>query len=231
MRARAEARSHRRADAGGPRTWRFDLDSPALPALGGHWLDAEERRAADRRSEPRASRARAARIAVRGILAAELDVEPAALRFASGAHGKPAVVGAPLAHDFNLSHSGRVGLLAVARPGPVGVDVEEERPGRPFARLARRCFAPEERRAWEALPDDDRMRGFYALWSCKEAVLKALGRGLSLPLAQVRIDARAAFGGAREIGVDWPELAAGARGADREGARLEGVAAGTARRG
>ena len=221
--SRSSAADARPGDGGAPRVWRFDLDSPSLPALGDGWLDREERRRADRRPEPRARRARAARIALRGILAAEVGAAPGALHFTTGARGKPSLADASSALDFNLSHTGPFGLLALARPGPVGVDVEEERLGRPFAGLARRCFTPAELREWSALSEDARTHGFYALWSCKEAVAKALGRGLSLPLRSIRIDAGAAFAGRHgdEIGVDWAALA-DALGGGAEGRALDG---------
>jgi len=61
---------------------------------------------------------------LRRILGAYLQESPAALRFAYGESGKPALSG-PLA--FNLSHSGGFAALAVAR-FQLGVDIECIRP-------------------------------------------------------------------------------------------------------
>ena len=42
-------------------------------------------------------------------------------------------------------------VAVVARTGPVGVDVERMKPGRPVERIARRMFAPAEAAALETL--------------------------------------------------------------------------------
>lgn len=107
---------------------------------------------------------------------------------ARGEHGKPHF---PPPHDtlgFNWSHSGDVALLALGR-GPsgfeVGVDVETMRPRARALELSQRFFAPDETSRLRELPDAARLRGFLALWTAKEAVLKAHGSGLSYGLHRV----------------------------------------------
>lgn len=82
---------------------------------------------------------------------------------------------------FNLSHSGRVAILAVARQ-PVGVDIEEVRPLPDAYTVARRFFSAAEREALSALRADRWLRGFYSCWTRKEAFIKGIGDGLSRPL-------------------------------------------------
>ncbi len=96
-----------------------------------------------------------------------------------GEHGKPYFSAYPDFH-FNLSHSGRKVLCAVA-DRPVGCDVEKVSAAREA--LAKRFFSAEEVAALLALPDEeDRRVFFYRLWTLKESFIKAIGRGLSLPL-------------------------------------------------
>jgi 4'-phosphopantetheinyl transferase len=49
--------------------------------------------------------------------------------------------------------------------------------------IARSHFAPDETRFLESLPEGERPRAFLALWTLKEAYIKARGMGLSIPLA------------------------------------------------
>ena len=55
-------------------------------------------------------------------------------------------------------------------------------------KIYRRFFHPEEIRYLDSLPEKERERSFYALWSMKEAYIKALGEGLSCPLDSFWID-------------------------------------------
>lgn len=75
----------------------------------------------------------------------------------------------------SLSHSG--GWAAVARAAPerrIGVDIEWFK-SRDVLRLARFAFDPVEIAALEALEDEPRRQMFYALWTLKESMAKALG--------------------------------------------------------
>lgn len=118
---------------------------------------------------------------LRRTLAGMLDVDRHALEFVRGAHGKPALA-QPDAPQFNLSHSGTLTALALARDVEVGVDVERPRRARDVLPLAQRFFAPAETAVLARLPAPAREAAFYALWTCKEAVLKALGRGIAFGL-------------------------------------------------
>ena len=102
-------------------------------------------------------------------------------------HGKPH---APDLHgiDFNLSHSGKHALIAVAIGQPLGVDIEMQGRARSIEEIAQRYFAPSEAMALQALPPDLRDAAFLRLWTGKEAVLKAIGQGLSFGLDRVEFE-------------------------------------------
>ena len=122
--------------------------------------------------------------ALRQILAAYKHVDPRALLFSVGEHGKPELraggVINPQELHFNLSHSGDLALLAVARHGAVGVDVERWRTNVQHLEIAERFFSPYERDALRALSSEDAiLRGFFSTWSRKEAYLKATGHGIA----------------------------------------------------
>lgn len=118
------------------------------------------------------------------VVADYLHVDAASLRLETGAHGKPFL---PNAHPlrFNWSHSGEFALLALARDLDPGVDIEQPREGVHAMELAERFFAPAEARALADLSESARDASFLQLWSAKEAVLKALGHGLSFGLERI----------------------------------------------
>jgi 4'-phosphopantetheinyl transferase len=127
----------------------------------------------------------------RALLGEMLGCHPGRVAFEPNAFGKPRLVGGA-GLRFNVSHSGDVALLAIALRD-VGVDVEEERESRELEAVAASHFSPRERAALVALPEARRTGGFYACWSRKEAVIKAIGMGLSFPLDafDVEVDPRA----------------------------------------
>ena len=119
-----------------------------------------------------------------GLLATYLHVAPAALVLEENAHGKPCLKGAH-ALRFNWSHSGDRAVVALAHDVDLGVDIEQAREGVHVLELAQRFFAPAEANALAACDEAERDRLFLRLWCAKEAVLKALGRGLAFGLERV----------------------------------------------
>lgn len=112
---------------------------------------------------------------------AGLDRAPEIARTERGKPYAPAI-----AHiDFNLSHARDHVLIAVACHQPLGVDLERVDRRIEIVDLARRYFARAEADALEALSEAVRPAAFLRLWTCKEAVLKAIGEGLSFGLDRV----------------------------------------------
>ena len=165
--------------------WCVDLALSAGRLAGcDAWLSAEEAARADRflRAEDR-DRYRASHAALRLILGRALGVAPGVLAFATGPAGKPELAGGLAgALHFNLSHSGARALVGISPEAAIGVDVEALRPIPDALRIARTQFAQAEAEALAALPPEAVGPAFTGLWTRKEAVVKALGAGLSLPL-------------------------------------------------
>ncbi|MDL2261558.1 4'-phosphopantetheinyl transferase superfamily protein [Methanimicrococcus sp. OttesenSCG-928-J09] len=99
--------------------------------------------------------------------------------------GKPYLSGSPEYSEspdsfassvhFNLSHSGDYIVLAVDE-NEVGIDIEKILPYSDD--IARKCFVSEEYRWLKQQKDVD---SFYMLWTAKESVMKACGKGLQMP--------------------------------------------------
>jgi 4'-phosphopantetheinyl transferase len=83
--------------------------------------------------------------------------------------GKPFLPNGP---HISLAHTRTASAVVVSTLGPVGVDLEPDRP-LPTAALARHWFSEPEAEWVASHPND-----FLPLWALKEAVGKALGTGL-----------------------------------------------------
>ncbi|WP_157264418.1 4'-phosphopantetheinyl transferase family protein [Azohydromonas aeria] len=131
------------------------------------------------------------RAALRRVLACYVNDDAARLRFAYGAYGKPALVpgarAAAQAPAFNASHTQDLMLIAVADGPALGVDLEALRPLQDLDGLARQVCSAAEHRELLALAPAQQLAGFLRCWTRKEAYLKALGTGLSLPPVQVHV--------------------------------------------
>jgi len=170
---------------GAVHVWKIDLDvlADAHERLWTFLSDGERERARRFHLARDGTRFVVAHAAVRLILARYLPETPAAsLLFSAGPFGKPEL-GGPAAGQlqFNISHSGAVGLCAVART-PVGVDVERIREDLAFDDIAASHFSPDENVALRGLPPEQRVAAFFSGWTRKEAYIKAHGDGLALPL-------------------------------------------------
>lgn len=128
---------------------------------------------------------RRAYVAAHALLRASLSgrakgIAPAAWRFRATPHGKPFLLSPLTGLDVSLSHTRGMAAVAIASGGDVGVDVESFLKPRDALRVAERFFAPEEAAIVRAQSDpQSQSEVFFAIWTLKEAVLKADGRGLA----------------------------------------------------
>ena len=126
------------------------------------------------------------RAPLRALLADYLGQPPETLVLVDGEYGRPALAAPHDALAFNWSHSGDRALLAIARGIAPGVDIER-RSTRPRAlEIAQRYFCAEEADALAMLDVTQLPSAFMELWTAKEAVLKALGRGIAFGLDRLR---------------------------------------------
>jgi 4'-phosphopantetheinyl transferase len=178
--------------------------TPAEPntAVLGLLDDAEQARHLRlQRPDDRAAHATAHAL-LRLVLGRLLDRPPASIRLdrtcpeCGADHGKPRLIGGGL--EFSLTHSrGRVGI-AVATV-PVGIDVEDVSRLRPDPALEAETLTPGERKLLDGLDPADRAAGFLRLWTRKEAMLKASGKGLTVPLREMPADSLAAPAGGPQL--------------------------------
>ena len=139
------------------------------------------------------------RILARAALSRYSGVPPEQWVFGAGPHGKPHVTSPEVALAFSLANTDGLVVCAVAAGGDLGVDVEPLLGRGDPLELAESTFSPDEVAALRATPAADRRGRFVALWTLKEAYLKARGLGLALApnrfsvALEGRSDARISF--------------------------------------
>jgi 4'-phosphopantetheinyl transferase len=169
--------------------WRAPLETSATDlAPIRELLSSDERARADRFVF---GRDRSAFIVARGflrvILSLYLDRSPGEVRFIYGGYGKPSLVdsacnGGNL--NFNLSHSGKLAIYGITLQRAVGVDLEKISSEFSGEAISRRFFSANEAIRLLSVPRSERRQAFFDCWTRKEAFIKAIGAGLSLPLDQ-----------------------------------------------
>ena len=96
-------------------------------------------------------------------------------------HQKPFIEGNVY---FNISHSGKYVACAISKGIKMGLDVEQKIP-QPDMSDFREIFSQAE---WDYLNSvEEKIDVFYKLWTRKESIIKANGRGLSIPLQEVDV--------------------------------------------
>lgn len=118
---------------------------------------------------------------LRIILSKYTGVEVEKLTFGAGSHGKPFLEADQNREiRFNLSHSGDLMILGIAKDRELGVDVELINEKVEWQQIAVNYFNAYEMEKISCLPDwAEQLRAFYRVWTMKEAYLKARGDGLA----------------------------------------------------
>lgn len=165
------------------------LDASVLDAVRGRLDDGEaERLQRLRRPEDQLLFA-AAHTLVRVLLSTLHPVRPSEWHLAADPDGKPRVAAPTTGPDlrFSLSHTAGMVGCAAAVGMPVGLDVEALARRLDAEALARRTLSGTELARWREGPDAGSKRGFLRYWTLKEALLKAVGRGLRTAPASVEL--------------------------------------------
>jgi 4'-phosphopantetheinyl transferase len=174
--------------------WRASLAAtPDELARHAAVLGDDERARAERfRFDVHRNRFIAGRAIQRQVLARYLGADPAALRYRLAHHGKPALDGAHASTDlrFNVSNADDGLLIAVALGRELGVDLEAVKAVDDRDAVARRFFSVPENQVYDAIPEEARDLAFFTCWTRKEAYIKAIGEGLSMPLDRFDVTLR-----------------------------------------
>jgi 4'-phosphopantetheinyl transferase len=122
----------------------------------------------------------AARRLTRAMFSRLLGLDPDQVEIGIDQHGKPYLPNRE--YHFSIAHSGGSVAVAISR-SEIGLDLEPQRSLDHLA-LAKRFFSPEEASWLERNSDPSQ---FFRLWTCREAAVKADGRGLAQLLGQMSV--------------------------------------------
>jgi 4'-phosphopantetheinyl transferase len=163
----------------------------AHPDLTRHLDDYElERGERLRRTGARARHLLGA-VIMRALMAAALDRPPHAVHIrrvcgaCGGPHGRPVVEG----FSLSVSHSADRVVVAASRTGSIGVDVEHVVQSKTVDLLSSRTLSASELAELDRVGPELRAWAFTRYWTRKEALLKATGQGLTVPLRSVVVTA------------------------------------------
>lgn len=126
----------------------------------------------------------AARAMLREILSYYLNCPPEDITFFYDQYQKPYQLIDPDLH-FNVSHSENNVIYGLSS-SPLGIDIEKVQTDF-HPEIAERFFSQIETQALSNLPHEKAIRHFYRLWAKKEALVKAIGRGLGWSLSSFSV--------------------------------------------
>jgi 4'-phosphopantetheinyl transferase len=122
-----------------------------------------------------------ARGLLRQILGLYTGAQPTEIEFSYNAHGKPYLSRNLLNLHFNTSHSEDMAVYSLSQRREIGIDIEKVEPNFKI-NVAKRFFNSDEFTHLMSRPQNKQATEFYALWSRKESIIKALGQGLFTPM-------------------------------------------------
>ncbi|WP_213765424.1 4'-phosphopantetheinyl transferase superfamily protein [Caballeronia sp. dw_19] len=160
--------------------WRVDfafdasLEDAAFAALS----DDEHVRAGNFRHHEDALRFASVRVALREQLARYLGMAAHAVRFSLDANRRPYLADSNML-DFNVSHAGAHGLIAISLRRRVGVDIEHHSDRFDWRSIAALTLDAREAAWIERLDTAAQSAAFYDAWVAKEALVKTTGVGIT----------------------------------------------------
>ena len=168
--------------------WDVDLNVPRLVVSRlERLLPSPEREEAYRCASLREARRFIVRRAARRLILAEyMNVSPSRLRILVDSNGKPRLA-QPTRVEFSCADADDLAVIAVTKRWRVGVDVERFHHVPDALSVAENFFSQSECSELRKASPSFRDELFLRYWTCKEALLKATGRGLSLALDSFKV--------------------------------------------
>lgn len=122
---------------------------------------------------------------LRYILSCYLKQYPNKVEFIYNEYGKPFLKNSNI--QFNMSHSHNMVSYIVALNCKVGIDIELHENNLNVQALANLVLTSDESKCLYSTKSQDKLRLFYTLWTKKEALVKAIGQGLSYPINTIKV--------------------------------------------
>lgn len=118
-----------------------------------------------------------AELILRKVLTENYGMQAKKVSFKTNEYGKPYLEENII--YFNLSHSGNWVVCAIS-PKEVGIDIEEIQ--HVDFSIANKYFSEMETKTLNNLAEENKLDYFFEIWTLKESFIKAVGKGLAIPL-------------------------------------------------
>ncbi len=124
---------------------------------------------------------------LRKLLASYTGISMMNIKFIYNDFGKPLLINNNNI-KFNLSHSNEYCLIGINRNDNIGVDIEWINKNIAIDDIAGNYFSNNEINKFNSVKPNHKITSFYKIWTRKEAFIKAVGKGLSIPLNSFDVD-------------------------------------------
>lgn len=126
---------------------------------------------------------------LRRVLSTWVHIDAKEIKFKYSPFGKPEIDD-PRGNlvQFNLSHSDNYFAIAVSNYFPVGIDIEFCCSEMEVYNVAQHIMTSNEFSCFSSLKNEFQRKQFFNIWTAKESLVKAIGRGLSVNLQDIEVD-------------------------------------------
>jgi 4'-phosphopantetheinyl transferase len=124
---------------------------------------------------------------LRHLLAFYIGINPENIEYSFNQFGKPFLNNNTCGMQFNMSHSKDYAAYIMSLDCQVGIDIEWKDKNMNFQDILESVLSPSEIIFFNQLTPEEKFNTFYSTWTKKEAIIKAIGQGLSYPLKAIEI--------------------------------------------
>jgi len=124
---------------------------------------------------------------LRYLLSLYVERNPQDIQYLVNQFGKPFLKDDNCTLQFNMSHSKDYAVYIIALEDQVGIDIEWKDKDTNIQEIFELVLSPTEVTNFNQLNSEEKFHAFYCIWTKKEAIIKAIGQGLSYPIKTIEI--------------------------------------------
>jgi phosphopantetheine--protein transferase-like protein len=124
---------------------------------------------------------------LRYLLSLYVERNPQDIQYLVNQFGKPFLKDDNCTLQFNMSHSKDYAVYIIALEDQVGIDIEWKDKDINIQEIFELVLSPTEVTNFNQLNSEEKFHAFYCIWTKKEAIIKAIGQGLSYPIKTIEV--------------------------------------------
>ena len=124
---------------------------------------------------------------LRYLLSSYIDTAPQNISYSTNQFGKPFLKDGRSRVQFNMSHSKDCVVYSLTLDNQVGIDIEWKNKDINLEEIANLVLTTTEEALYKKLDKEEKFQTFYRTWTRKEAIIKAIGLGLSYPIKKIEV--------------------------------------------